>query len=401
MVAYRKVAVCKAFWHPAVSRLRSATRWLFALGLTVYSGIQLGLCADLSIPAYVGGPGASVPVAVLFANDGRPVSGLQFDLSLDNSALSLSTVIGSAARGSGKSLYAAPLAPNRTRFMIWELNQNLVLDGAVVNLFVNVAPAATVGVYNIHFEAAVATDPDGQSVPVSTSDGTLTITPSYGAPVVPQGVLNGASLLPGAVAPGEIIAIMGSAIGSVPTPEGITFDGFAAPVIYMSSDQVNAVVPFGIAGHNTTTLDILNSAGTATSLSLPVVSSTPGIFTLSGSGTGPGAILNQDSTMNSPDNPAERGSIIVIYATGAGQTDPPGIDGLISTKVLPKPLLPVSVQVGGAPAEILYAVAAPYEISAVLQVNCRVPVQIAAGSSVPVLLSVGEATSPPVTVALK
>ena len=353
------------------------------------------------MPAYVAGPGASVPVAVLFTNDGGPVSGLQFDVSFDDTAFSLSTVIGSAARDSGKSLYVAALAPNRTRFLIWELNQNPIAGGAIVNLFVNVAPGVALGVYRIHFENAVATDADGQGVAVSTSDGTLTLESLYDAPVVPQGVLNGASLLPGPVAPGEIITIMGSAIGSAPAPNGITFDGLAAPLIYKSSDQVNAVVPFGIVRRTTTTLDIINTAGMSTRLTLPVASSAPGIFTLSGGGAGRGAILNQDSTVNSPDNPAARGSIIVIYATGAGQTDPPGSDGLIPTVVLPKPLLPVSVQIGGAPAEILYVGAAPDQISGVLQVNCRVPVQIAAGNSVLVLLNVGEATSPPVTVAVK
>jgi len=341
-----------------------------------------------------------VPVAVALANDGHPVSGLQFDISFDSSALSLSTVIGSAARGSGKSLYVATLAPNRIRFLIWELNQSPILDGTIVNLFVNVAPGAALGVYQIHFEAAIATDGDGRSVPVSTSDGALTLEPAYGPLVVSQGVLNGASLLPGPVAPGELITILG---GLAPVLEGITFNGLPAPVIYRASDQVDAVVPFGLAGRTTATtmLEIATASGASTEISLPVAPSAPGIFTLSGSGAGRGAILNQDSTLNSPDNPAERGSIIMIYATGAGQTDPPGTDGLIPTTVLPKPLLPVSVQVGGAAAEILYAGAAPGQISGVLQVNCKLPLHIAAGNAVPVLLKVGEATSPPVTVAVE
>jgi uncharacterized protein (TIGR03437 family) len=360
-----------------------------------------GLGADLSIPAYPAGPGASVPVTVLFANDGRPVSGLQFDVSFDDSALSLATVIGSAARSSGKSVYVAALAPNRTRLLIWELSNNLIPDGAVVDLFVNVAPAVMLGVYRIHFESAIATDPTGHSVPISTSDGTLTLKSVYGAPVVTQGVLNGASLLPGPVAPGEIITILGSGIGSPPGFDGITFDGLPPPLIYISSDQVNAVVPFGIAGHASTTLGIVNATRISTRISLPVAPSAPGIFTLSGSGAGRGAILNQDLTVNSPDNPAARGSIIVLYATGAGQTDPAGTDGRIPTTVLPRPLLPVSVQVGGAPAEVLYAGAAPDQISGVLQVNCRVPMESAAGQTVPVFLTVGQATGPSVTVALR
>ena len=375
-------------------------RIALALALVALAAVP-GLCVDLSIPAYVAGPGASVPVAVLFTNDGPAVSGLQFDVSFDAPALSLSTVIGAAARNSGKSLYAAALGSNRTRLLIWDLNKNVIPDGTIVNLFVNVSPVVMPGVYHIHFETALATDPSGHSVPVSTSDGTLTLKSVYGAPATLQSVLNGASLLPGPVAPGEIITILGSAISSSPGVDGITFDGLPAPLIYISSDQINAVVPFGIAGHGSTTLDIINAARISTRISLPVASSAPAIFTLGGNGAGRGAILNQDSTVNSPDNPAERGSIIVIYATGAGQTDPPGADGLIPTTVLPKPVLPVSVQVGGAAALILYAGAAPDQISGVLQVNCRVPMASATGPAVPLVLTVGEATSPPVTVALR
>jgi uncharacterized protein (TIGR03437 family) len=371
-----------------------------AVGLAILATTRPGLCLNLSIPAYESAPGSSVAAAVSLTNDGQAVSALQFDLSVDASALSLSAVTGMAARDAGKSLHVAVLAPNKVRFMIWELSQNPIPDGIVVNLFVNVAAGAT-GAYGIHFDGVRASDPNGQPVAVSASDGTVTLKSSYGAPVVFQGVLNGASLLPGPIAPGELIMIMGAAIGSVSSPGGITFNGFPAPMLYAAADQVNAVVPFGIAGLSTATLNIASPSGTPASLSLLVASSAPAIFTEGGSGVGQGAILNQDSTRNSPDNPAERGSIIVFFATGAGQTNPPGIDGSIPATVLPNPLLPVSVQIGGAAAEILYAGAAPEQISGVLQVNCQVPAQISPGNLIPLLLTVGEATSSPVTVAVR
>lgn len=122
---------------------------------------------------------------------------------------------------------------------------------------------------------------------------------------------------------------------------------------------------------------------------------------MSGSGVGRGAILNQNSTVNAPDNPAERGSIIVLFATGAGQTTPPGVDGTFPVTVLPKPRLAVSVQIGGLNSEILYAGAAPQQISGILQVNCRVPDGVKPGIAVPVLLTVGDTTSPPVTAAIR
>jgi uncharacterized protein (TIGR03437 family) len=376
-------------------------RLLMAVGLAILAGARPGLCLSLSIPAYESGPGSSVPAAVSLANDGQPIGALQFDLSFDASALSLLAVTGMAARSAGKSLHVAALAPNKVRFLIWELNRNPIPDGIIVNLFVNVAASATVGTYGIHFDGVRASDPNGRPVSVSTFDGTLTLKSSYRTPIVFQGVVNGASLLPGPVAPGELITIMGAAIGSTSSPGGITFNGFPAPTLYAAADQVNAVVPFGIAGLSTTMLSVANPFGTPASLFLSVAPSAPAIFTEGGSGVGQGAVLNQDSTRNSPDNPAERGSIIVFFATGAGQTNPPGTDGSIPATVLPKPLVPVSVHIGGFTAEILYAGAAPGQISGVLQVNCQVPAQVSPGNSIPLLLTAGEATSSPVTVAVR
>ena len=381
--------------------MRSLAQLGPVLVLIWLTGIEAGQCATLSIQSSATGPGSSVPVTVAFTNESGPISGLQFDLSFDGTALSVTSVIGAAARASGKAAYVSAPASGRVRVVIWELNQDPISDGVLVNLFVNVTAGAKLGAYPIHFEDALATGPDGKPVEVSTSDGGLTVEAISPAPVLAQGVLNGASLLSGPVAPGEMITIMGSAIGSSVVPDGITFDGIAAPLLYVGAEQVNAVVPFGITGRTITKLEFSSPDGAPFSILLPVASSAPGIFTLSASGAGRGAILNQDSTVNSPDNPAARGSIVVLYATGAGQTTPPGVDGAVVSATLPKPLLPVSVQIGGADAAILYAGAAPQMISGIIQVNCRVPLQIDPGTSVPVVLTLGSESSATVSLAVR
>lgn len=381
---------------------RTSGGFLLAVGLICIAATSPGLAAVLSVGAEDAGQGASVPLAISFSSEGERVVGLQFELVFDGSALSLASVTGDAVRTSGKSLYVAPLASNRTRFLVWEFNQDPISDGTLVNLFVNIQAGATLGVSQIKLEAALASDADGNPLTLTTSDGSVTIQSAPGSALLTDGVLNGGSLLSGAVAPGEIVTIMGAGIGPPALAKAsITFEGLSAPIIYAGSDQINAVVPFGIAGHSSVEMQVANSSGAPTTLVVPAASAAPAIFTLTGNGAGPGAILNQDSTVNSPDNPAERGSIIVLFATGAGQTDPPGADGTFPTTVLPKPLLPVSVTVGGASADILYAGAAPELISGVLQVNCRVPAQIDAGNAVPVVLRVGDAISPPVTVAVR
>src|ERR1019366_6820669 len=100
-------------------------------------------------------------------------------------------------------------------------------------------------------------------------------------------------------------------------------------------------------------------------------------------------------TPNSSANPAPRGSIVVLYATGEGQTSPPGVDGSIAAGVLPSPRLPVSVRVGGTPAELLYAGAAPALVAGALQVNARIPIDTTPGNAVPILLVVGDFSSQP------
>ena len=40
---------------------------------------------------------------------------------------------------------------------------------------------------------------------------------------------------------------------------------------------------------------------------------------------------------------AAKGSVVSIFATGEGQTDPGGIDGRLANDTLPKPKLPVEV----------------------------------------------------------
>jgi CheY-like chemotaxis protein len=109
-------------------------------------------------------------------------------------------------------------------------------------------------------------------------------------------------------------------------------------------------------------------------------------------------MLNEKGCCNSARNPAARGSIAVLYATGAGQTSPPGVDGNIPPTGrmadYPVPELPVRVTVGGQTAEILYAGAAPHAVSGLLQVNFRVPANAPTGDAVPLVLTVGDGRSP-------
>ena len=221
-------------------------------------------------------------------------------------------------------------------------------------------------------------------------------------------VRNAASFLEGPVAPGEIISIFGDSIGP-PAPAisstdadglipgqlagvGASFDGALAPVLFASAGQINAIVPFAVAGKASTQAQVTFNGGTVVALSLPVSAAAPGLFILDSSGQA--AVLNQDFRVNSSANPAEKGSAVMLYATGAGQTDPPGVDGKITRGDLAVPALPVSVSIGGLPADILYAGAAPGLVAGALQVNARIPDNAPSGAT-GVTLRIGGAPSQP------
>jgi uncharacterized protein (TIGR03437 family) len=128
-------------------------------------------------------------------------------------------------------------------------------------------------------------------------------------------------------------------------------------------------------------------------LKVPVSATAPGLFTVSASGTGQGSILNQDNNVNSVANPASRGSVVILWATGEGLTDPPGVDGRPAVDVLPKPLAAVSVDIGGQPATVQYAGAAPGYMPGVLQINAQMSPGVQAGSNVPVHITISGVSS--------
>jgi uncharacterized protein (TIGR03437 family) len=371
--------------------------------------------SQIVLPTQSGAPGASNLGQVTFASQASSVSGVQFDVQYDNSALSLLATAGDPTRTAGKILSAVDLAPNKKRYLIVGLNQNLIPDGTLINLFVNISPTAPIGTYSLSISNLWGTDPVGNAVAVTGSNGTMTVNVGKATPLQVSGVLNAGSFLPGAVAPGELVTLIGSGIGpaSSQQPSGtasntilggtsVLFDGTAAPLLYAAANQINAVVPFALSGKTATQVTVTAQGQVIAAVALPVAATVPAIFTESSTGVGPGAILNQDSTVNSPSNPAAKGSIVSIFATGAGQTSPPSLDGQITGTVLPMPILPVSVQIGGLDAKLQFAGAAPGLISGVLQVNALIPLDAPSGPALPVLLFIGQTGSQAgVTLAIK
>ena len=383
--------------------------------MLLFLGGTAGFASQIVLPSLSAAPGATILLQVAFASQASSVSGVQFDVQYDNSVLSLTAALGDSAESSAKNLYAVDVDQSKKRFLIIGLNQTQLSDGNLMNLSVKISPNAANGPYSLALFNVYGAGPSGDPVAVTGTNGTLTVTPPSSAQPQLTSIDNAGSFLPGPLAPGELVTLIGTGIGpgSAQAPSGpptvtvlggtsVLFDGTPAPILYASPNQINAIVPYAVSGKATTQLNVTLQGQTIATASEAVASAAPAIFTIDSTGSGQGAILNQDSSVNSPANPAAKGSIISIFATGAGQTNPPGVDGQVTGTVLPTPLLPVSVQIGGFEANVLYAGAAPELISGVLQVNALIPSESASGAAIPIALNVGQSSSQPsVTVSIK
>ena len=228
-------------------------------------------------------------------------------------------------------------------------------------------------------------------------------------------VLNGATFHEGPVAPGEIVSIFGVQMGPAAGVSGqlnadgrldaslggvtVLFDGIPAPLSFVRSDQINAQIPYAIAGQSVTHVKVSYQGATSGEASVPVTPTAPGIFVYDNDTTR-AVVLNQSGAFNSATNPAAPGEVITLFATGEGQTDPPGIDGKPADAPYPVPIAPVELQIDGQKAEIQYAGAAP-GFAGLMQINARVPANIAGSGLVSLQLSIGGVSSPSVKMAVQ
>lgn len=222
-------------------------------------------------------------------------------------------------------------------------------------------------------------------------------------------VLNALTFRAAAIAPGQIVSLFGTGLGP-PTPVGpvvnsagrvatesgrtrVLFDGIPAPVLYASSSQVNVVVPYALPSTVSTRVVAEYNGVTTPSALVPLVAVNPSIVF---NGTGQAVVVNQDGSVNAPDRPARRGSVIVFFASGEGSTSPVGVDGRVGVAPLARPTREVSVRIGGRVADVLYAGNAPNFVAGAMQVNARIPDDAPTGA-VSLYLVVGTSSSPALT----
>jgi len=336
-------------------------------------------------------------------------------------------------------------------------------------------------------------DGAGPPVPILSAAGTVTISIQNGnigsavttpltvtaSPIV-YAVTDAASLVepaPGSnptLAPYELITLFGDNFGpTAGTPVQGTLDGFGrfhttlaanghnltvafykadgvtlianAYLLFANNNQINALVPSGVTGNATVKIVASWNALNSSAFVANIAAQDPGVFTVTSSGQGQGAILLSDYSLNSASNPGLVGkSTVLIYLTGLGAPNSTGansnaaaskfpatcvspanymatinalpgnagwttVDGAViqvsqlKTNVLPPCMATanaVTVTIGGLAATVSYAgwvgdsVAGLYQINALVPAKANPSVAIPpAVSNVPVVVTIGGVSS--------
>ena len=199
-----------------------------------------------------------------------------------------------------------------------------------------------------------------------------------------------------AIAPGQIVRLLGRNLGpATPVPGTITagfvtsstagvevkFDGFAAPILLAGAGEIDCVAPFELSGQNKATIQVTNNGVQSNPVEIGLI---PAALEILG-------VFNGDFSLNSASLPAKAGTVMSLYASGLGSIVPGAADG----KVNQPPYADLSGlfqlhgfiagRSGAVPLTVAAAGPAPGAVSGVLQVNFIAPaglisVQIEAAS---------------------
>ena len=202
-------------------------------------------------------------------------------------------------------------------------------------------------------------------------------------------------IIPDNIAPGEIVRITGQCIGPFGGADGaydstghlpttlagvqVTFGGVPAPLISVQAGSIVAVTPFaiptvGLIDMTVTYLGVPVTLSATTALTaLNTAPFRPGLFrTIEADGSATALAVNQDGTLNSSAHPAPAGSIVALFATGLGQTNPASSDGADATNIALRYLSTVHVTINGIDAPVDYAGIAP-GFAGLSQINIHIP----------------------------
>jgi len=259
------------------------------------------------------------------------------------------------------------------------------------------------GTYNDSFFLANYTGGNGGAIQIGYGVGpelALTVAvqaPSFsggGVYLNPTGVLNAASSAPftAGVSPGELITLVGTNIGpsnlqvaqSLPFPASlggvqVMINNIAAPIYYVSSGQVAAIVPYEIASSSIAQIQVINNNTPSNLVTEYINETTPGIFTEPAGGVGDAAALHPDFSLVSSSSPAQVGETVAVFVTGLGSVLGNISDGAAGpTSPLANTSNQITATVDSVAATVTFAGLAP-GLAGLYQVNVTIPSGVTSG----------------------
>jgi uncharacterized protein (TIGR03437 family) len=201
------------------------------------------------------------------------------------------------------------------------------------------------------------------------------------------------------VAPGEVVSLFGNQIGPAAAVTAafdaagnitselagiqIMVGGLPAPLLYAAPNQINLVIPFGLAADHSVPFELRRNGSVVASFPASVVAQNPGLFTLDGTGTGLLAAVNQDGSVNSAAHPAGAGTAVMLFGTGWGTMTPLPVDGSRPPQAVNQPATLFQATVNGGAATIEYIGNAPTLVEGVVQINIRLPESLVSAAPLP------------------
>ena len=236
----------------------------------------------------------------------------------------------------------------------------------------------------------------------------------------PVAIINSANYTPitNSYAPGEMVSLYGSFGVSldvdqkIPVPTSLDgvyvyVNGHAAPVLLVSPNQINVLIPYEIAGDGFATFQVDANNSKSNSVTVYVADTAPGIFTLAENGLGLSAVLHADYSLVNDQHPAQPGEVVLLFMEGLGGVTPPVLDGAPGgsqndVNEYDQDELSVALDDGVdqlAPADIDFAGLAP-GFAGLYQVNFALPTAGLANGDVSIVFGSNEATSEMSTIAV-
>jgi uncharacterized protein (TIGR03437 family) len=167
----------------------------------------------------------------------------------------------------------------------------------------------------------------------------------------------------------------------------VRFNGSPAPIFQAFPGYVSFQVPWNAPSSGTADVELIRvSTGEVfAAATFQMRSADPALFTLDASGNGPLAALNQDNTVNSPTNPAPRGSVIQLFGTGIGPIDNAPPSGDVPSDLRPAqglPFVAMNPGPGTLPESAIEYFGLVNWFPGVFQLNVRIPESVPPGSAV-------------------